>query len=354
VPGWTRRPLLRRLVTVPAMGAATTVLVVALPFTLLVALAADLLAGPRWRWRRARLVLLVTGLVSVESIGIMRSASSWVRAGFGRRLAGAASQADHHALERWWTDSHRRLLGWFAGMRLEVVGADGATPGPVIAICRHTSHADAALPAWILAVDRGLRLRYVLKQDLQWGPCLDIVGNRLPNHFVDRDPRDPSAELDAIRDLVAGLGDAESAVIFPEGTFPTAARRRRALERIARQDPGRAERLAGLLVLLPPRPGGTLALLDGAPDADVLMIAHVGFERLSELRQIARGLPFDAPVEVRIERIPRSEVPEDHDDRLRWLDEQWLRMDGWVADRLVPVPATDAEPAPTTGGGPRP
>ena len=32
-----------------------------------------------------------------------------------------------------------------------------------------------------------LRLRYVLKRELLWDPCLDIVGQRVPNIFVDRD-----------------------------------------------------------------------------------------------------------------------------------------------------------------------
>ena len=40
-----------------------------------------------------------------------------------------------------------------------------------------------------------MRPRYVLKDDLLIDPCLDIVGNRLPNHFLDRFPHDGAVEL---------------------------------------------------------------------------------------------------------------------------------------------------------------
>jgi 1-acyl-sn-glycerol-3-phosphate acyltransferase len=321
------------------MLVVTTIAVALLPLTLAVAALGDALAGPRWRWRRFRVVLLVTGLLVIESVGTVRSGTQWVRAGFGTRIAGPAAQERHHALERWWTGCHRALLRRVAGMRLEIDGEDLLGGGPLIAIGRHTSHADAALPAWVLARDHGFRLRYVLKDDLQWSPCMDIVGNRLPNHFVDRDPQDPAAELAAVRDLVAGLGPNEAAVIFPEGTFPTPDRRRRAAERIRAQDPERADRIEDLAVLLPPRPGGTLAILEGAPDADVLLIAHVGFERLSSVHEIVRGLPFTDPCTVKLWRIPRAEVPVDADGRRRWLDDVWHDLDAWVAERLPPSAA---------------
>ena len=337
------------------MLVVTAIAVALLPLTLAVAVLLDALAGPRRRWRRCRVVLLVTGLLVIESIGTIRCGSQWVRAGFGTRTAGAASQERHHALERWWTGCHRALLRRVAGLHLDIEGEDLLGGGPLIAIGRHTSHADAALPAWLLARDHGFRLRYVLKDDLQWSPCMDIAGNRLPNHFVDRDPKDPEAELAAVRDLVAGLGPNEAAVIFPEGTFPTPERRRRAVERIRAQDPDRADRVEDLVVLLPPRPGGTLAILEGAPDADVLLIAHVGFERLSSVHQIIHGLPFSEPCRVRLWRIPRAEVPSDVDGRRRWLDDVWHDLDAWVAERLpASAPPPASAPAGTEPIGGRP
>ncbi len=332
----------------PAVGVTAVLLLVTLPLTLLVTSlidAVDLVRrkDPARRWRHVRVLLVLVGLVLIEATGIVRAASEWVRAGAGRHVDRPASQARHNRLVRWWTGAHRNLFRRLAGLRLEVEGADLVRPGPVIAIGRHTSHADAALPAWLLAGDHDYRLRYVLKQDLQWSPCMDTVGNRLPHHFVDRDPADPAAELAAVRDVVAGLDTDEAAVIFPEGTFPTPDRRRRALERIHAHDPERAERLAELQVLLPPRPGGTLALLDGAPDADVLLLAHTGFERFSTIGALLRNLPFDEPVHARWWRIPRAEVPAEAAERARWLDDRWLELDAWVVGHLATPPVTAPE-----------
>jgi len=38
----------------------------------------------------------------------------------------------------------------------------------------------------------------VLKRELLADPCLDIVGNRLPNHFLDRHATDSGPELAAL------------------------------------------------------------------------------------------------------------------------------------------------------------
>jgi hypothetical protein len=39
-------------------------------------------------------------------------------------------------------------------------------------------------PAAIISARHGIRLRWVMKRELLWDPCLDIVGNRLPNAFI--------------------------------------------------------------------------------------------------------------------------------------------------------------------------
>jgi hypothetical protein len=63
-------------------------------------------------------------------------------------------------------------------------------PYPVIVFLRYASVADTLLPAVFLANPNGLKLRYVLKHELLLDPCLDIVGNRLPNSFVQRSAGD--------------------------------------------------------------------------------------------------------------------------------------------------------------------
>ena len=45
---------------------------------------------------------------------------------------------------------------------------------------------DTVLPVVFFALPTGVRLRYVLKRELLFDPCLDIVGQRLPNYFARR------------------------------------------------------------------------------------------------------------------------------------------------------------------------
>ena len=50
------------------------------------------------------------------------------------------------------------------------------------------------------AIPHQVRLRYVLKRELLLDPCLDIVGNRLPNCFVARSGADAQADIDKVAD----------------------------------------------------------------------------------------------------------------------------------------------------------
>jgi hypothetical protein len=208
------------------------------------------------------------------------------------------------------------------------------TPGPAVVLCRHASLADSLLSAWVVTSCAGQRPRYVLKRELLLDPCLDVVGGRVPNHFVDRDAADSSGELVALRDLAADMGDRDVAVIFPEGTRATAAKRERALAKIAERDPARAATLAPLRHLLPPRPAGATALIEGCPTADVVLAWHTGFDGLDTFGGILRALGRAAP-EAHFEavRIERTDVPTGA-DLAPWLDQQWLRADHEV-DRLL-------------------
>jgi hypothetical protein len=58
-----------------------------------------------------------------------------------------------------------------------------------------------------------IRLRYVLKRELLWDTCLDIVGNRLPDVFVDCFSDDASREIGQISELARGLGPRDGTLI---------------------------------------------------------------------------------------------------------------------------------------------
>jgi 1-acyl-sn-glycerol-3-phosphate acyltransferase len=188
---------------------------------------------------------------------------------------------------------------------------------------------DTMLPAGLVARPFRIRLRYVLKRELLIDPTLDIGGNRLPNHFVDRASGDSAGELRAIRELARDLDEDEGVLIYPEGTRFSEEKRRIYTERLARE-PGIVGQLsARLRRVLPPRPGGTLAILD-ATTADVVILAHHGLEGLATVRDIWKGGLVGSQIRVRLWRIPRQSIPTGRSERVEWLFSVWAAVDEWV------------------------
>ncbi len=319
--------------SVPALMSVAVLLVVLSPVWLPLSALADLVRG-RFRLPTARLMAFGTGWAWMESIGILRAGGLWLT----RR---AGDETAHYRLMTWWAASLMRVLRATTGIRIEVAGVEAIQPGRAVVLCRHASLADSLVSAWVVTTVGAKQPRYVLKTELQSDPCLDIVGNRLPHHFLDRTADDVAGELEALRRLTAykgGLGADEVGVIFAEGTRASPGKRQRALAKIGERDPVRAERLGALRHLLPPRPAGSRALLQGDPGADVVLAWHVGFEGLSDFAGILRHLARRPPVvRFAMKRVPRGEVPVDDEAAFQdWLDGVWLRMDADVDAMLGP------------------
>ena len=319
--------LRRRIVTIPALVVAAILLTAAIPIWLPLALVADALRA-RLRFPIARLLAFGVCWTWIELAGV-------TRAGFAFVTGRARHAATQYALMKWWAGAQMAALGRTVGFRPHADGLEALADGNAIVLARHASLADSLLSAWAIRCEADLWPRYVLKRELLNDPCLDIVGLRVPNHFLDRGAADGSVELAALGELAAGVGAGQVAVIFPEGTRSNARKRQRALAKIAERDPARAERLAELRHLLPPRPAGSLALVGGAPDADIVLAWHIGFDGLDTfggvLARLSRPLP---PVRIVFRRVPRSDVPSGP-AFADWLDEQWVRMDAEVAAALT-------------------
>ncbi|MGZ6910184.1 MAG: 1-acyl-sn-glycerol-3-phosphate acyltransferase [Acidimicrobiia bacterium] len=320
LPVRLRDPLTRRSLSVSVVAVGSAALGSTAALWAPLAAAADV-ATSGLRFPRTRLLGFAWAWTSLETMGV---AAAGALAATGRR----DDRTLHYALQRWWAARLIDALRVFTDLRIEVDGLDALAPGPIVMCARHASIVDSLLPAWLLG-RVGMRPRYVLKDDLLVDPCLDIVGHRIPNHFVDRTPEDLDTELAEIEALASGMGRADAAVIFPEGMVVTETRRARAVERLATRDPERAERLRGLRVLAPIRPAGTTALLRGAPDADVVFVTHTGLEALQRVGDAVRSLPLRTPVRVSIRRVARRDVPRDGFES--WLDQQWSAADGKLA-----------------------
>ena len=115
-------------------------------------------------------------------------------------------------------------------------------------------------------------------------------------------------------ELAGGLDENDALVIFPEGGNFTPERRRRGIERLRGLGLDRmADRAARMTHVLAPRPGGLLAALDAAPDADVVLVAHTGLDHMLTVGDVWRELPMDKVIVMRWWQVPRAEIPAERD-----------------------------------------
>jgi 1-acyl-sn-glycerol-3-phosphate acyltransferase len=343
-PGWRDESFAqrwgRRAVTVPLYLVLFALALPALPVVLVASAAIDALRGSRWALSRSALFFVF--YLGCEAVGIAVAAALWL----GGLVAGRARYLDwNFRVECWWA---RTLFGGgtrLFGLRLDVKGLDDLGGGPILLFMRHASVGDTVLPAVLLSSQKGIRLRYVMKRELLWDPCLDIVGNRLPNYFVRRGSPDSTREVAAVRRLAENLGPDEGVFIDPEGTRFSPERQRRALDRIRRS--GNADLLARaeqLRNVLPPRLGGTMAVLEAASGTDVVFCVHFGFDGIRSFNDLIGGALIDRTIEVEFWRVPGARIPSDPDARIDWLYDQWSRMDEWVGARSEAFSTAAAPP----------
>ncbi len=309
----------RRLGSISCLFVAAVALLVLLPIWLPIVVVVDLVRA-RPRLPVARLLLFALGWAWLESSGVVIAFGLWI---VGQRN----NHQVHYRLQTWWAANVLGVLRATTGMRVTATHVDQLRPGPAVLLCRHASLADSLVSAWVLTSLADMHPRYVLKRELLADPCLDIVGNRLPNHFLDREATDSQVELQALTRLSKDMGQGDIAVIFPEGTRASSAKRERAMQKLSERDPDRARRLSPLRHLLPPRPTGAAALIDGAPEADVVIAWHVGFDGLDTFSGILRHLARKPrPVRFDARRVARSDVPAGA-AFTDWLDSVWLQAD---------------------------
>jgi len=287
-------------------------------------------AGRR-RWATTRCLLFILLYLSCEVVGLAACMATWL-------LQGVAGRARYlhwnFRLESWWANTLFSGAQRIFSMRLAVEGVEAVSRGPFLLFLRHASIGDTLLPAILISRPHGIVLRYVLKQELLWDPCLDVVGNRLANYFVRRGSGDTENEIAAVQRLLDDLGPHDGVLLYPEGTRFTEAKRRRVLDRLAASDDETARRRASSLRhILPPRLGGALGLLEVNRGADAVFCAHVGFEGAGTFRDLINGTLIDQLIRVVFWRVAFSDIPTQRAERVDWLWRHWKRMDDWIDER---------------------
>ncbi len=235
-----------------------------------------------------------------------------------------------YRLQAWWGTVNLKAAQRLLALDIRVAGAELAVRGPSILLVRHASILDTLLPCTYVQRPYGVRLRYVLKQELLFDPCIDIVGHALPNYFVDRGGDTP-IELDGIRRLVHDLGT-DGVLVFPEGTRFSPAKRKKALDKLASEGSSFLPAASAMTHVLPPKPGGVLTLLDALPGIDCVIVAHTGLESFAKIKDLLSGAVVGSTVRVQFWRVHARDIPNGDDERLHWLYAQWKDVDAFVGN----------------------
>ncbi len=322
----------RRAALAPVVLALEIVLIAVSPVLLALAVLASPFFG---RWRPLRMLTIVLSFVVRHFGATLACLWLWFRSGFGRRLATEPMQRAHYAVLRWFVSGIYATIVRLAHVDVRVSESSEAEEAlsdarrPVIVLGRHAGEGDTLLVVEHLIARYDRWPRVVMNEALRLDPLIDVLGHRLPNRFVD--PRGGDTEVE-IAAMASDLDDRSAVLIFPEGGNFSEQHRRRGIERL--EEAGLAEEAQwarGMSHMAAPRPGGALAAIAAAPEADIVFAAHMGFP--SSLGEVWRLLPHDQTVEVRLWTVAARDLPTDHDERIDWLFGWWRTLDEWVAER---------------------
>jgi 1-acyl-sn-glycerol-3-phosphate acyltransferase len=331
----TMRGFGRRVAGVLLLVVAT---IVVLPVAVVCAAFTGLTSPWHLRVGRLRRVVAVAAVYSAtEIVGLVLAAGRWVRF-----VVGGDAGRDRRSRVRSLTSSLTALRGAarrYGRLEVNLVSPSDQDPdspalptGPLIVCGRHGGVGGAFLLAQILLADYRRLPRVVLKQTLSWDPLIDTLLSRIPHAFIDPHPGDQGATAARIGVLAQHMDPDDALLIFPEGGNFSPRRRMHAIRRLRRRGLTKAAAHAEQLQhVMPPHPDGLFAAIEAAPEADVLFVAHTGLEHVQSAADMWRALPLRLPVVFTWWTVSASEIPHEEEARVAWLEENWSRIDRWVA-----------------------
>jgi hypothetical protein len=340
-PKWVRR-----LVLLPVVLVVTVLLLAVSPAILAVGLFSDLFVA-FGRWRTTRLVLFAMVYLILELIGFVALLALWVASGFGIWQRRPVFVRANYGFMRWWLKLANVAARRLFRLKIWIEDRPEPTPGPILVFSRNAGPGNSLMLIGTIMIGYQRQPRIVMLSKLQWEPLFDVMLNRLPNRFIDHDPKNRERYIDAIADLATGLGDRDAFVLFPEGHDFTPKLRVRAIESLKRKGHHEsAQRAEGMQQVLPPRHGGVMSAIGAAPDADVVLVAHTVLEDVGSFKDLWGRIPLERPILSRYWRIPPDQVPRERDELIGWLFDWWDRIDGWITERRAAVEAGEIH----TGG----
>ena len=315
----------RRLLTLSSLVLVTVLAIVLMPLVVITTLLMSL--SPKFRTAPQALTFIYGFLVH-----------EW--AGLARFLFVLARYPKHLQIEKnrdiqfWWAQRLFNMGRRLYKLRIEVSGTEALDGNCALLLSRHSSMGDTVLPLLFFGKHRGEGLRYVLKQELRYLPCLDIGGHRLPNVFVDRSGTDSAKAVQEVSNLIATAGDDESVLIYPEGTRFTQKKH----DDLRRKHPHLEDQLNRYPNLLPLRLGGVLGMLEANPGKDLVFLAHAGFEGSADIHDLLGGGWLTQKVRLHFWRVPYLDIPKENVQD--FLFNEWDKMQATVVDLLQEIETT--------------
>lgn len=321
----------RRAITLPLYFGLFALVTATFPLLLILAALLDLYRGSNWI--AVRVVAFFETYLACEVAGVLASFVLWLWRGPWTGASDKDWIACNRALQHRWG----RALGGTAfkifGIKVHVDADPQIGEKPILLFIRHASTADTILAVNYVSLPYNLPLRYVLKRELLFDPCLDIVGNRLPNVFVDRASASPAEEVQRVAALLDKLGEREGVLIYPEGTrFAEAKRQRIAAAFDEGGDAASAAYTRSLRSVLPPRRGGPSILLEHNPGLDIVICAHAGLEGSSSFQEFWNGGLVGSQLFLQLRSYDANTVPREPEAQLAWLQERWSEVDAFVTE----------------------
>ena len=318
--------LIRRHIGLFIVILSFIVLSFGIPFALPICYIFDLSASNRLASTRA--LFFIMGLLAMEIFGVLISFIIWIIE--FPHLNKKRFEHRNYLLQNWWGMTIAKIGIRIYKLKFSIEEPFEITNESFILFIRHSSFIDTFLPIFLISSKHQIRLRYILKEELLFGPCLNIVGNRIPNVFVRRDKVNTQRQLEEIRNLVINMPIGEGVVLYPEGTRFTKEKQEYIGSKAKIEGEKSMMRTLRFKSILPPQMGGALTLLETIPNADALFCSHSGLESTVNLKHLLSGQLVGTTIRVNFHQVNASEIPINDERRKNWFDDQWAQVDRLV------------------------
>jgi hypothetical protein len=343
-PPW----IVRRLIIAPLMPVLAVIALVLLPLVIagqaVSAVIGYALGHRPVRWRLPRVWVFGVAYLIAETGCLLICLVLWIIAGFGRRLRSERQQRWHLALLRRMLAGLVAVAGFVFRFRISVDepvthpedANRMATPRPLLVLARHAGPGASFVLVHLLLSRYERRPQIVMKEQLRLDPTFDVLLTRLGCSFIATGKRRREDPVEVIARAAAALTDRDALLLYPEGGDWTPTRHRFAIARLHRRGQrAAAARAAEMPHVLPPKPAGTVAALQAAPAADVVIFTHTGQDELIDAVAIWRALPLRRRLRLVWWREPVDALPAGEQPRADWLLEVWGRIDAWIDEQIA-------------------